>query len=170
MPEDLYCADSLKAFHEIYPSAKQYTGASKKYEANEVTPKKIIPTSFSLKQPKIELIDLTEDVVPSKAVKNLFPDSPESKSSNNYSGGSEASFKKSSPLKYTLSSIYEFLHEKTFVNGHRAEDDAIALLSCIIKCDKFLSWMNEKAVPFNSIKPLHNIVASSQPRNSVEAK
>lgn len=95
-------------------------------------------------------------------VRRLFPEDSDDEVQVVYSSLDKSTNEKAevktiklnAPVRYTLSSVYQFLHGKNFEGAHRAEDDATALLSCIIRCEPFVNWINDKAVSFNSIKPL----------------
>lgn len=166
MSDDIYCADSLKAFKEIYPKSDTFNSDSNSkttevqpknmQQENETTPIKQLFKNYS-ERPSAEEAG--------KVRRQLFS-SQTSKDSNELLSNSEDGFNLvkynktdteqslSTPKCYSLSSVYEFLHKKAAPFSHKAEHDTIALLSCIIQCDKFLDWIYENAVAFNTIKPI----------------
>jgi hypothetical protein len=55
--------------------------------------------------------------------------------------------------RFGLGDVYRFLLKKDPVNSHRAEQDALNLLECIVKMGQtFTDWVDENAVQFSSIK------------------
>ncbi|KAK6626954.1 hypothetical protein RUM44_009431 [Polyplax serrata] len=161
LPDSVYCADSLKAFQEIFPNSRQSQWQNKNSnqpsEKGDVTPEKATTSSSStLNATYQNWASFKSKRNSQKVCRQLFKDkSPPSISSQKMELSQlSTQMLTSSPVRYTLSTIYEFLHGNCYPGGHRAEEDAKALLRCIIKCDKFLSWMNDKAVAFNTIKPL----------------
>ncbi|EEB19651.1 conserved hypothetical protein [Pediculus humanus corporis] len=160
LPDSVYCADSIKAFQEIYPNNSQLVkGGSKTY--SKITHVQKTP----LKQSQTPLIISDSNIQNAnklKVVRQLFPEDSDDEVQVVYSSLDNSTnektevktIKPNAPVRYTLSSVYQFLHGKNFEGAHRAEDDATALLSCIIRCEPFVNWINDKAVSFNSIKPL----------------
>uniref|UniRef100_A0A1B6FXI8 Exonuclease domain-containing protein n=1 Tax=Cuerna arida TaxID=1464854 RepID=A0A1B6FXI8_9HEMI len=57
--------------------------------------------------------------------------------------------------KFDLKSVYESTTNREFVNCHRAEADALALLECVTAVGRpILEWMDSKRIPFKSIKKI----------------
>jgi hypothetical protein len=55
--------------------------------------------------------------------------------------------------RFRLDDVYRFLLKKDPVSSHRAEQDALNLLECIVKMGQtFTDWVDENAVQFSSIK------------------
>ncbi|XP_054276357.1 uncharacterized protein LOC128995374 [Macrosteles quadrilineatus] len=62
--------------------------------------------------------------------------------------------KKQKP-KFTLSAIYERVTKKEFVNAHRAENDALAILECVTAIGlPVIEWMDCNKIPFRSVKKM----------------
>jgi hypothetical protein len=56
---------------------------------------------------------------------------------------------------FRLDDVYRFLLKKDAVNSHRAEQDALNLLECIVKMGQsFTDWVDENAVQFSSIEKM----------------
>lgn len=60
------------------------------------------------------------------------------------------------PDTYRLRDIYRFLHDgKVFPEAHRAENDTVALLSCIVKSGApFANWLDTNAKLFSEVHPI----------------
>lgn len=54
---------------------------------------------------------------------------------------------------YTLSSLYRRLLNKEIYNAHRAEDDCLMLLECVVAAKEFLPWADRSCKSIQDIKP-----------------
>lgn len=170
MPENLHCTDSLRAFREIFTQKKPGVHsfgseeddrvclqALRQYEATTppVTPQKVdmvtavspnnmracrnLGDSFNMMPPERQLsIEAMQDglgqIEPAIWKKGTF---------------------QGRPRDYKLKTVYQFLHNQDFEDAHRAEADAVALLSCIVKCGPmFFTWLDENAILWNTVRPL----------------
>ncbi|XP_026743517.1 uncharacterized protein LOC113505206 [Trichoplusia ni] len=56
-------------------------------------------------------------------------------------------------VSYTLSSLYRRLLKKEVYNAHRAEDDCLMLLECVVATKEFLPWADRFCKSILDIKP-----------------
>lgn len=57
--------------------------------------------------------------------------------------------------EFTLTGLYKRLLDKDAVNAHRAEDDCVILIECVLALrDEFLAWADESCKTIHQIKPL----------------
>lgn len=59
------------------------------------------------------------------------------------------------PTSYKLTDLYTHIHGREPEHGHRAENDTIALLECIVSMAKeFLPWIEGNNLLFSKIPPM----------------
>lgn len=172
-PEDLYCADSLDAFREIFPKDGRIISTFGTEEEDAICLEALekVEESLSTPPPKPNMQAINEKTPESKIIPRNFinckivgiiPDLNNSEVKRQLDLGNSTAIvngakiqKTSYPVSYRLQDVYTFLHGKPFPDAHRAENDTLALLSCIVKCNKdFFEYVDKNAKLFNEIKPM----------------
>lgn len=173
LPEDIYCADSLYAFREIFPKNGRIVSTFGTEEEDAVCLEALekLEESLCTPPPRPNMQAINEKTPDSKIIsrnyinqKNLGIianlNNAEVKrqldlDSKNVSVNGSKIMKQAYPVSYQLKDVYAFLHEKSLVDAHRAENDTVALLSCIMKCkEEFFEWMDKNAKLLNKIEPM----------------
>ncbi|XP_041985263.1 uncharacterized protein LOC121737665 [Aricia agestis] len=150
--EDLLCADSFFAFYHIFENKKKENSITDKVViekekesdlspdeiklSNESTPKRL-PANEDVHTPVKE----RKDSLKTKkcSARRRFP----------WSCGSR-------PIEsYKLKNIHERLLNRPSVEAHRAENDCIMLMECVVACgEQMLKYMDSNHQKFFDIKPM----------------
>lgn len=60
-------------------------------------------------------------------------------------------------MSFKLTCLYEKICKKPVINTHRAEDDCLMLLECVIAAKEFLVWTDKYCKCIHDIKPLERL-------------
>ena len=139
--EDALCVEALEKLEKTL-GASDPVSISLRQIVNESTPES--------KTNAINYVNYKKEVENGKVCRKLNLDGSE------IVNDSDLNNKPNFPHTYRLRDIYRFLHEgNVFPDAHRAENDTVALLSCIVKCGKeFVEYLDKNAKLLSEIRPL----------------
>lgn len=175
LPQDLLCVDSLQGFQQILKNKKLPVVSNAKKDDSFIRETSIMEDDSLAKDSSLvrdnSLISedslLSEDDWPNldmssedwREIDSLcssFSDIPfEASSSSRKDECKENNMERDTEkISYTLSSLYRRLLKKEVYNAHRAEDDCLMLMQCVVATKEFMTWADRSYKSIHDIKPL----------------
>lgn len=149
LPKDLFCVDSLIGFKKLHKEKYPKISSNSSFEDSKGTDD----------WPDLDVSseDWNEIDLLCASLSDIDPFGLPERNGNN-TRSPKSSIKKienvKEKLSFKLTSLYERLLSKKVTNAHRAEDDCMMLLECVVAAKEFLIWADKYCKSIHDIKPL----------------
>ncbi|CAB3232591.1 unnamed protein product [Arctia plantaginis] len=145
LPTDLLCADSLIGFRRLHKEKYPKVSSNSTFEDSK--------GSDNWQDFNVSSEDWNEIDILCSSLLDMDPFvSPQRSGNNTPSPKKKENVQEK--LSFKLTDLYERLLNKKVAIAHRAEDDCMMLLECVVAAKEFLIWTDKHCKSIHDIKPL----------------
>jgi len=162
MLEGVYCVDSLPAFRQLLLKPPKRTLPQVCKELESIEDDEICLKAMVLYEDSEKQSQERNETTPKKPIMSgEVPNAPKKVRQRRVFQGNSTAARRltfsdeeiAKPKSFQLGDVYEFLVGEQLSGAHRAENDSVGLLECILKLgNTFFEYADDKAVLFSSIK------------------